>query len=130
MFVDAKILNRCVWLNAGAIGFSLAHIIGDTSIVLPPAVSVSIVAPLSGIVYGWWALSMVRAASGRKSALISLLLLSVLWAGINGATIVYCLPSCAYNPLADIIHLGSLLFGLFAGLAAWQVMRESRAAKS
>jgi hypothetical protein len=63
---------------------------------------------------------MAQAARGSRAALPSLLVLSGIWAVLHGATFVF-IPLTFI--LADIIHFGSLLFGLWAAYATWRVLR-------
>ena len=80
---------------------------------------------VSGAVYGWWGWSMAQAARGRHGGLRSLLALSGIWAVLHGATFPF---TPLTSILADIIHFGSLLFGLGAGYAAWRVLCGGRTA--
>ena len=122
-------LTRCLRLNALALAFSLAHTIVDISLFasgpeLSEAASTAIVA-VACAVYGWWGWSMAQAARGSRAALPSLLLLCGLWAVAHGASFVFT-PLTEY--VADIIHFGSLIFGLWGAYATWRVLRGGRGA--
>src|SRR3954453_4093804 len=125
---DAQ-LTRCLRLNALALAFSLSHVIVDITLFassseLGEPASDAIVA-VACAVYGWWGWSMARAAAGSRAALPSLIALSGFWAVLNGATFPF---SPLTYILADIIHFGSLIFGLWAAYATWRVLRGSRTA--
>ena len=117
-------LARCLQLNALALAFSLAHTVGDYGVIFaPPDITswgVAAYLGVAGAVYGWWGWSMAQAARGSRAALPSLLVLSGIWAVLHGATFVFTPLTFI---LADIIHFGSLLFGLWASYATWQVLR-------
>jgi hypothetical protein len=128
-------LNRCLWLNATALTFSLMLVLVDFGLVL---IVLSELLWLEGalltflaFVYGWWAWSLAKAGLDGRSGLVSMLVLSLLWAAGNGATgMVSCPPPCGgltpYNPLADISHIGSLVFGATAAYTNWIVVRANR----
>jgi hypothetical protein len=78
---------------------------------------------LTGVVYGWWGWSLAQAAGDGRSELVSLLILSGVWAVLHGATVVFTSPT---NLLADIIHLGSLLFGTWAAYATSHLLQTNR----
>jgi len=56
---------------------------------------------------------------------LSLLALSGIWAVLHGATFPFTPLTLI---LADIIHFGSLLFGLWAAYTTWRVLRGGRTA--
>ena len=124
-----SLLTRCLQLNALALAFSLAHTVGDYGIVAAmPGFNAWAMAGylgLTGAVYGWWGWSLARGAAGSRAALPSLLALSGCWAVLHGATFVF---TAFTNLLADGIHFGSLLFGLWAAYATWRVLRARRLA--
>lgn len=63
---------------------------------------------------------MARAMAGHRSALIRLLLLSGIWAGLlKGGSFVF---TSITNLPADAIHFGSLLSGLAAAYATWRLL--------
>jgi len=129
-------VNRILWLNAAALSFSLMRVLIDFGLIL---IVLSELLWLEGalltflaFVYGWWAWSLARAGRGGSSGLFSMLALSLLWAGGNGATgVVSCPPPCGgltpYNPLADISHIGSLVFGATAAYTTWRTVRREQA---
>jgi hypothetical protein len=128
-------LNRFLWLNVTALSFSLIRVLIDFGLIL---IVLSELLWLEGailtfiaFVYGWWAWSLARAGRDGRSGLVSTLALSLLWAGGNGASgMVSCPPPCGgltpYNPLADISHIGSLVFGATAAYTTWRIVRANR----
>ena len=125
---DAQ-LTRCLRLNALALAFSLSHTIVDISLFasgpeLSEAASTAIVA-VACAVYGWWGWSMAQAGRGSRSALPSLLVLSGFWAVSHGASFVFT-PLTEY--VADVIHFGSLICGVWAAYGTWRVLRGGRVA--
>lgn len=143
----AQPLDTCLKLNAVALAFSLTHATIDFSLVFQAVENgigpSDIVAFLLGkewvvgafaatmaIVYGWWGWSLARAGGDGKSGLVSLLLLSLLWAGGNGASIVICPPPCGgvtpYKLYPDVSHVGSLIFGALASYVTFRVIRLNR----
>ena len=68
---------------------------------------------------------MAQAARGARAGLISLLPLCGIWAVLQGVTFVFT-PLTEY--VADVIHFGSLIFGLWAAYATWRVLRANRVA--
>src|SRR5687768_3492464 len=122
-------LTRCLRLNALALAFSLSHTIVDIALFasgpeLSEAASAAIVA-VACAVYGWWGWAMAQAAQGRRSALVSLLALCGFWAFAHGASFVFT-PLTEY--VADVIHFGSLIFGVWGAYATWRVLRSGRVA--
>ena len=122
-------LARCLQLNALALAFSLAHTVADYSVIFGTSDfntwGVAVYLGVAAAVYGWWGWSMARAVVGGYGALPSLLVLSSIWAVLNGATFPY---SPLTYILADVIHFGSLLFGLLAAYATLRVWRDGRVA--
>ncbi len=121
-------LTRCLRLNALALAFSLSHTIVDISLFasgpeMSEAASAAIVA-VACAVYGWWGWSMAQAARGSRGGLESLLVLCGFWAVAHGASFVFT-PLTEY--VADVIHFGSLIFGVWGAYATWRVWRASRA---
>ncbi len=122
-------LTRCLRLNALALAFSRSHATVDIALFasgpeLSEAASTAIVAVASAV-YGWWGWSMAQAARGSRAALPSLLLLCGLWAVAHGASFVFT-PLTEY--VADVIHFGSLIFGIWGAYATWRVARTNRMA--
>jgi hypothetical protein len=130
----ANLRRSWAWLSAAALSVSLVHFMADWHIGLFGPTSQVFSGPQAallwviGALYGWWAWSLARAAVGQRSYLASGLVLTVGWAVAgNGLVIVACLPPCPGGfPHQDIAHLGSLLFGAAAGIAAWLALREQR----
>jgi hypothetical protein len=130
MATPPRELTRCLHLNALALAFSLAHVMADYAIVAvqagPGAWSPVLIVVVSSVAYGWWGWSMARAALGSRSGFYSLLVLSGVWAALlNGGSVVF---TPITNVLADVIHFGCLLFGVWAAYTTWRLLRPSKAA--
>jgi hypothetical protein len=121
-------------LNAAALAASLSHVLldyviglyGKSSEILSPLQAISIL--LVCLVYGYWMLVMGWANGARKSALISLLLLTGVWSFLaNGAAgLGACPPLCrSAFPYQDIAHISSLIFGGLATYTTWQRIRST-----
>lgn len=121
--------TRCLQLNALALAFSLMHTVADYGIISAmPGFNYWLMAGYLGLtsaVYAWWGWSMAQAAANRRSALPSLMALSGFWAVLHGATFVF---TAITNILADVIHFGSLFFGIWAAYATWRVLRGGHVA--
>ncbi|MBA2346257.1 MAG: hypothetical protein H0V83_14400 [Rubrobacter sp.] len=118
------------WLlaNLAAMGFSLMHTIADFGVVFGSSPSrldaqQSVLTVLIGLMYTWWAWVLVRAVGGSRSGLVGLMAFNVLWVGLNGVTIIYCLPPCGSVPFyGDAIHLGTLILGPLAAYLAYRAL--------
>lgn len=124
------LLTRCLQLNTLALAFSLAHAIADFGIIIVEMTGLNYwfmttYLTITCAVYAWWGWSMAQAATNRRGALPSLLALSGFWAVLHGLTFVW-VPIT--NIFADVIHFGSLLFGVWAAYATWRAMRAGRVA--
>ena len=121
-------LARCLRLNALALAFSLAHTVADYGVIFSMtgfhAWGMAAYLGVASAVYGWWGWSMAQAAAGSRAVLPSLLALAGVWAVLHGLTFVF-IPLT--NILANVVHFGSLLFGLWAAYATWRVLRTTRA---
>ena len=122
-------LTRCLQLNALALAFSLSHVIVDISLFgsgpgISEWVSTAIVA-VACAVYGWWGWSLAQVARDGRTGLESLLVLCGFWAVAHGASFVFT-PLTEY--VADVIHFGSLIFGVWGAYATWRVWRANRLA--
>lgn len=119
-----QLLTHSLRLNVLALAFSLTHVMGDYGIVRADLDSGSWLLwgylALAGGIYGWWAWSLMKAAGDGRSGLMSLAVLSGFWAVLNGATFPF---TALTNLPADVIHFGSLVFGVWAALATWRLMR-------
>jgi len=117
-------LARALQLNALALAVSLAHTVADYGVIFSTTDfntwGGAAYLAVAGTVYGWWGWSMAQAARRSRGALPSLLVLSGIWAVLHGATFPF---TPLTNILADIIHFGSLLFGLWAAYATWRMLR-------
>ena len=121
-------LTRCLRLNALALAFSLAHAVADYGVIFFAVTTANVwgMAAYVGVtsaVYGWWGWSLAQAAAGSRAALPSLLALCGLWAVLHGATFVF-IPLT--NILANVVHFGSLIFGLWGAYATWRLLRANR----
>lgn len=123
-----------LWVNLAAMGFSLMHTVVDAGLFVfgssssSSEVQQSSLTVLIGLVYTWWAWVFARAVGGANSGLVGLVAFDVLWVGLNGLSIIYCLPPCGgwgVPLLADTIHLGSLILGPLAAYFAYRAMRRS-----
>ncbi len=123
-----------LWLSALALGVSLTHVLIDWHIGLFGASSMHMSALqaglvlLFGLVAAWWALALALASQGKKSALVSLLVLDIGFALLaNGvAVLAACPPPCAGAfPYQDISHIANLLVGAWAAYATWRAVRAS-----
>ena len=87
---------------------------------------------LIGLMYTWWAWVLVRAVGGTRSGLVGLMAFDVLWVGLNGVTILACLPPCgtALPFYADAIHLGTLILGPLAAYLAYRAIGPARVPSS
>ena len=125
---DAR-LARCLRLNALALAFSLAHTVADYGVIFAATDfntwGVAAYLGVASTVYGWWGWSMARAAAGGRAALPSLLALAGCWAVLHGLTFVF-IPLT--NILANVVHFGSLIFGLWGAYSTWRVLRANRVA--
>lgn len=68
----------------------------------------------------WFVTCFLAATHRRVGGILGIAVLCFLWVGMtNGYPIVYCPPTCkeAY-PLTDVAHLGAVIVGPLAGLAA------------
>lgn len=123
-----------LWLSALALGVSLTHVLIDWRIGQFGAPSMHMSALqaglvlLFGLVAAWWALALALASQGKKSALVSLLVLDIGFALLaNGvAVLAACPPPCAGAfPYQDISHIANLLVGAWAAYATWRAVRAS-----
>jgi hypothetical protein len=119
-----------LWLSLAALGFSLFHVLIDFLIGIygpssPTSVLQGVLMLLVSLVYVWWGLALVMAASGARAGFVSLVVLALGWAFVaNGASIVVCPPPCpGAAPFGDVAHVGCLLFGGSAAYAAWRALR-------
>ena len=123
----SSLLARCLLLNALALAFSLAHAMADYYVIFTMAGfntwGMAAYVGVSSAVYGWWGWSLAQAAAGSRVALPSLLALCGFWAVLHGLTFVF-IPLT--NFLANIVHFGSLIFGLWGAYATWRALRGGR----
>jgi hypothetical protein len=76
----------------------------------------------------WWAISFMAGAQGNGGGVLSAGTLGLVWAALtNGFPIVYCPPMCdEARPLADVAHVGSIVFGILLGLVAIWTLWQAR----
>ena len=92
-----------LWVNLAAMGFSLMHTVVDAGLFVfgssssSSEVPQSLVTVLIGLVYTWWAWVFARAVGGANSGLVGLMAFDVLWVGLNGVSILFCLPPCGWG---------------------------------
>jgi hypothetical protein len=121
-----------LWTGVAAMAVALLHILLDMGVGLfdmdgrlsAGVGSVLIVIVLSHI---WWALSFIAGTQGRGSGILSAAVLALGWTTMmNGYPIVFCPPTCMPgSPLSDIAHIGRLVLGPLATLAAlWALLRD------
>jgi hypothetical protein len=120
------------WLpaHALAIAFSLSHLTldwgaqiigGPVGAVINP-VQVLVLVIGSGL-YALWTSALVVAAQGSRPAMAATLLLCAVGALGNGLSIVACPPPCGgAAPIGDIVHIGSLVFGVWAISESWRAL--------
>jgi hypothetical protein len=127
--------NTWIAWTAAALVASLVHVLVDFHIGLYGETSsrVSWVQAanvfFTSFVYGWWIYSAAVAATGDKSALVSALVIAVLWAFLWNGVVGLAVsppPSSAF-PYQDIAHASSILFGAGAGASLWRVTRSIEA---
>lgn len=116
-----------LWVPLGllAMGLGVMHIFIDGGVALwdfTGTLSLTEGVMIIGIalIQVWWALSFIAGTHGRIGGILSVAVLAFIWTGLtNGYPIVYCPPTCeeAY-PLTDIAHLGAIISGPLAGVAA------------
>lgn len=120
-----------LWIGVAAMTVALLHILLDMGVGLfdmhgrlsGGVGSVLIVIVLIRI---WWVLSFVAGTQGRGGGILSAAILALGWTTMmNGYAIVFCPPTCVPgSPLSDLGHIGSLVVGPLAALAAlWALLR-------
>lgn len=103
------------WL---AIACSGAHSIADAVLIFGMSLAGAVVYIVLGIAAFWWWLRSLRlmARTDLRGGALGATAMAFLWGAFaNGATIAYCMPPCEAGLWADVIHIGSLVFGLAAG---------------
>jgi len=119
------------WTSAALVA-SLVHVLVDLHIGLYGETSSRVswlqAANLfsTSLVYGWWIYAAAVAATGDKSALVSALVIAVLWAFLWNGVVGLAVsppPSSAF-PYQDIAHASSIVFGACAGVSIWRVSRS------
>src|SRR5918994_204844 len=127
----ANTSNTWIAWTSAALVASLVHVLVDFHIGLYDEAS-SRMSSLqaanlffTSLVYGLWIYAAV-AASGDKSALVSALIIAVLWAFLWNGVVGLAVsppPSSAF-PYQDIAHASNILFGAGASASIWRVTRS------
>ena len=127
-----------VWIawTAAALLASLAHVLIDSHIGLYGETSsqMSLLQAanvfLTSLIYGWWVYAVGVASTGNKSALVSTLVIVVVWVLLaNGvAALAVSPPPSSAFPYQDIAHFSCIVLGVGASAAIWRA-RRSMAAK-
>ena len=123
-----------VWVawTAAALLASLVHVLIDSHIGLYGETSsqMSLLQAanvfLTSLIYGWWVYVVGVASTGNKSALVSTLIIVVMWvllANGVGALAVAPPPSSAF-PYQDIAHFSCIVVGVGASAALWRARRS------
>jgi hypothetical protein len=122
------------WLSLAAMAAGMLHILVDVGVGLFPIrdnLSTAEGATLLFItmIQLWWCLSLVAGAQGDGGGVASAAILGLGWTLMtNGSAIVYCLPLCPFAaPLSDVAHIGSIVFGVVAPIAAIWTLWQWRA---
>jgi hypothetical protein len=110
-------------------GFSLGHLMLDWGIDVIDGPLGAVVTPTQALVlvvgaalYAAWTSALVVAGQGSRRAMAATLPLCATGALGNGLSIVACPPPCGgAAPMADLTHIGSLVFG------AWALYESGRA---
>jgi len=120
-----------LWLNLAAMASAILHILIDFGVglfSLQGRLSFAEAATLVliSLIQIWWVASLAAGAQGNGGGIASAAVLSLGWAALtNGYPIVFCPPSCSEAaPLSDVGHVGSIVFGAAAAVAAlWALWR-------
>lgn len=131
---------RIPWIawTAAALIASLVHVLIDFHIGLYGEASSQMSSLqaanlfLTSLVYGWWIYVVAIASLGDKSALVSTLVVSALWAFLWNGVVGLAVsppPSSAF-PYQDIAHLSSIAFGAGAAATIWRASRSIEAVAS
>jgi hypothetical protein len=120
-----------LWIGVMAMAVALLHILLDMGVGLFDmqgrlSFEVGSVLVVIVLIHIWWVLSFVAGAQGRGGGILSAAVLALGWTTMmNGYPIVFCPPTCVPgSPLSDIAHVGSLVLGPLAALAAvWTLLR-------
>ena len=123
-----------LWIGLATMFVSVLHIIIDFGVGLfnlHGTLQLSEATTLIGValIQLWWAISFMAGVQGNASGVASAGILGLGWASLtNGYPIVFCPPSCPEaRPLADLGHIGSIVFGIALGLVAiWTLWRAHR----
>ena len=120
-----------LWLGLAAMAVGTLHILLDFGVGLfplrgrlSPAEGATLL--LVSLIHVWWSVSLVAGAHGNGGGVASTAVLGLGWTLlINGYPIVYCPPLCPEAaPLSDVAHVGSIVLGIAAPVAAiWALWR-------
>jgi hypothetical protein len=77
---------------------------------------------LTSLIYGWWLYAVGVASTGNKSALVSALVIVVVWVLLaNGvAAVAVSTPPSSAFPYQDIAHFSCIVLGVGASAAIWR----------
>ena len=120
-----------LWLGLAAMAVGTLHILLDFGVGLFPmrgrlSLPVGATLLLISLIHVWWGVSLAAGAHGNGGGVASAAVLGLGWTLlINGYPIVICPPPCQYAaPLTDVAHVGSLVLGIVAPVAAiWALWR-------
>jgi hypothetical protein len=124
--------NRWIAWTAGTLLASMVHVLidlhiglyGDTSSRMSSLQAANLF--FTGLVYGWWVYMIGVASTGNKSALVSVLIVAVLWGllGNGVAALAASPPPSSAFPYQDIAHVSCIAFGAGASAAIWRASRS------
>jgi hypothetical protein len=122
-----------LWTGVAAMAIALLHMLLDMGVGLfdmhgELSVGVASVLIVIVLINIWWVLSFVAGTQGRGGGILSASVLALGWTTMmNGYPIVFCPPTCVPgSPLSDIAHIGSLVLGPLAALAAMRALWRGR----
>ena len=117
--------------TAAALLASLTHVLidshiglyGETSSQMSLLQAANVL--LTSLFYGWAIFAVGLASMGNKSALVSTLVIVVVWVLLaNGAAIALAPPPSSAFPYQDIAHVSCIVFGVGASAAIWRARRS------
>jgi hypothetical protein len=111
---------------------SLAHVLidshiglyGETSSQMSLLQAANVL--LTSLIYGWWVYAVGVTSAGNKSALVSTLVIVVVWVLlVNGvAALAVAPPPSSAFPYQDIAHVSCIVLGVGASVAIWRARRS------
>ncbi len=106
--------------------FGFTHALLDAFLVIPSGIGVALVLIVTILIIVWWSAGIVAVIrSGTRSRLaIAGVWVGVVFAFLNGLSIVFCLPPCGGSlGIGDIVHIGSLVGSIAAALLTWRFLQ-------